>query len=150
VGLAGSAIINLNSAGEKLASAAAAGISTPITGAGGAALAVGQTLSGAGSFTTGLLQGTAAITGNRGIGNASTVASLFTGFSGPITLVASHGNVEAAAMASTFENIFTFGLSGAVSPVGVGSIADLISSSADIVAPAQNPAGCQWVWPLSR
>jgi hypothetical protein len=32
---------------------------------------------------TGLLQGTAAITGNRGIENASTVASIFTGLFGP-------------------------------------------------------------------
>lgn len=143
VGLVGSAIINLNSAWEKIGSAAALGISTPMTGAGGATLAVGQTLSAAGSTATGFLQGTAAITGNSGIAKASTVASIFTGFSGPITLAASGGNVEEAAMASTLESFFTFGLSGAVSPVGVGSIADLVSSSADFVAPAQEPAGCQ-------
>ena len=143
MGLVGSAIVNLNSAFEKIESAAAAGISTPITGSGGVALAVGQTLSAAGSVATGFLQVTAAITDNSGIANASTVASVFTGFSGPITLAASGGNVEAAAMASTLEGFFTFGLSGAVSPVGVGSIADLVSSSADFVAPAQTPAGCQ-------
>lgn len=143
VGLAGSAIINLNSAFEKIESAAAFGISTPATGPVGVTLAIGQALSAAGSLTTGLLQGTAAITGNSGIAGASTVASVFTGISGPITLAISGGNVEEAAMASTFEGIFTFGLSGAVSPVGVGSIADLVDNSADLVVPAQNPAGCQ-------
>jgi hypothetical protein len=61
----------------------------------------------------------AAVTGSRDLEKGANAMSVFTGFSGPATLVVTNGDFEAASIASSFESLFTFGYSGAVSTEGV-------------------------------
>ncbi len=130
--LLGAGTLNLFAAQEKVAAAAALGVLAPVDGGITLPGAIYEATTAAPTAVTGLMQIGAAITGSSGLSQAADAVSVFTSISGPITLLATGGNVEMASTASTIEGLTTFGLSGSFTPVGVGNA---INGVLDLVYP---------------
>jgi hypothetical protein len=106
----GSGLLNLASAGVKIVAAGSVEVGS---GGVGTALALYGAYSAGGNITTGLIQTVGAFMPSAGLWKqAASVSSAAGSISGLATLMATNGNLSAAASASRWEGFAQFGLKG--------------------------------------